>query len=167
MSYDNLSCPWLPKATRCIELNTLQRRMTAAAIGRTRLSIESWVEFKRNSCRDAAIVIETNGRWWSQMWLQRALRWDRRLQRDFNLRCALSSKNTFMLAHAPSLSSFACILSRWHAKSWLDARRVFEKRGRGTDMICSRTRTRATRSFVQTRWHEGVDYALLMCPDDF
>ena len=141
------------------DLDRIQRKMVAAAMGNSRLRTESWEEFCRRSAKQASSWVEQHSRWWSRQWLQKAIDWNSHVERDWQIqKCFWQSE-----CSAESLKtkwSWCPLLLHWHGDEWLRNRRIFQNRSGRSH--CTHTRTRRVRGKVHTRWHDGIQYASRM-----
>ena len=127
---------WPPHRRRECEIDRLQRKMVAPMLQIPRLLGEMPTDYIRRRNRAATVQIKRGG--WSDKHCRRVLAWDAHCRRPCN--------------HA----SWAASLLDYRGADWLTVRRGQEQHGTESRLNC-----RALRGVPATRWHEGVDHALL------
>ena len=129
---------WPPQKQIATEVNKVQQKMTACVLKVVRDPGEELAEFVRRRGRLARKACHQAGSW-SNLWFNRALKWDEHLDRERN--------------HY----SWAARLRSFRGKQFLqDRRALFNSTG---SIMAGRTETRAFRGKVNMRWHDGIDYA--------
>ena len=150
---------WGPTPHYVESLNRLQRKMVATLLRMWKYPGEEWRHFRSRQSRAAGRCIEDNGEWWARKWMQRCVRWDKCLQRDYEeqrklLNCAsVQSAQLFKtkLSWAPQLINFL-------DENWFRERRTICSYHEGRS-VSSRTDTRVVRGAVLARWHDRVIFA--------
>ena len=146
---------WPPQQQISKELDQLQRRMRAAAIGLRPYPMEPLESFRRRAGRECSQVIG-NG-WWRALWINSAIRWHEHLKRDW-LRQLLhyddgadTSKLSTSFAWAPAM------VATWSAEGIESLRHYATNNARNTRV--SRIHRRACAGHVHQRWTEGIKWA--------
>jgi len=136
---------WPPQRQIATEVDTLQQKMTASMLKLPRLEGEDPASYVRRRGRVARGHCRKQGLW-AAHWFARAIAWDDHLTR------------------ARNGQTWSGRLRDFRGKEWLKQQRaLYVPRGfsdaSAASLRAGRTGTRAVRGKVQTRWHDGIDYA--------
>ena len=153
-------------------LSRLQRHLISRACGNYKLPCESFKEFFQRCSFDARSHIDNSISDWARAWRRSTLSWDAHLKRDWD------AQSEFIIKHPQSRItlgrgvsgwtfrdiletyatgfSWAASLHSFRAESFLTSlRRTFS---RSLVATSTRTGTRASRGYVEVRWHDSVAY---------
>ena len=136
---------WPPQPQIAKELDGIQRKMASTILNVPRLSGELSADYVRRRGRLAGQKCKSEGLW-SNMWFNRAVRWDEHLARPRNA------------------NTWAARLRCFHDRNWFIQRRVsflpyVMASSSPASALAGRTSTRVGQAKVNTRWHDGVHYA--------
>ena len=139
---DFRSSRWPPQRRIADEVDILQRRMVATIMRVPPRPGEEPACYFRRRGRAAAAECKKQGVW-SRRWFWRVLDWQDHLDRPRNGQ------------------SWAAKLSRYRDREWFIQRRasLLSSGSSAGACLAGRTDTRACRGMVQTRWHDGVEFA--------
>jgi hypothetical protein len=136
---------WPPQRQVACEIDHLQQKMTACLMRPSRKPGEEAADYVRRRGRLARKVCVEQGVW-SHKWFGRATQWDDHLARPQNFH------------------SWPAKLREHKGKQWLMERRAsfaptVASRDSSSSILAGRTGTRSFRGKVNTRWHDGIDFA--------
>ena len=138
---------WPPQRQIANELDALQQKMVASLVRLPPAPGEEAADYVRRRGRLARKFCAKQGVW-SQHWFTRAVCWDAHLSRPRNWH------------------SWPSRLRGHKGKQWLMERRALfapavASRGSSASVFAGRTGTRSFHGKVNTRWHDGIDFAQL------
>jgi hypothetical protein len=101
------------------------------------------------------LYIDARSKEWSAIVCKRAVEWREPVDGELNNQLATIGNVQSDAIFRTSFSWSASLL-RFHDDFWLQERRKFHSRSRGSDSVCSRTRTRNVHRFVHERWETAI-----------
>ena len=131
---------WPPQRQIALEIDRMQRTMTATLLCSRFNGGESVEDFCRGRNRTCTQICRDHGHW-STRWFESAISWDKHLSRQRNSYC------------------WAARLRSFRDREWCTRRRILYAPVDGqTSIYAGRTNTRNYHGKVHMRWHDGIHF---------
>ena len=146
------SAAWPPQRQVASEVDRLQRKMVATALGLYREPAEDIAAFKRRVGRECSRAIATK---WSELWYSSAISWHDHLLRDWDKQRKHFDDGVPAELLSTNFAWSPALITTWGTE-WVDAHRVYSNSG---FKRVSRLFRRSCSGHVNMRWAEGINMA--------